>query len=266
MTMWLRSKFVQKLGGGFWEQFGLDLWSQLQLAALHARKNPRDARLVARVRRERKCLNSAFECYLVMSLARSLTRLPGKFAEVGVYQGVTAKLIASVNGNRELHLFDTFEGLPPASDKDDGVHRESQYACSLESVQTYLQEYEQVYFHKGLFPDSAREMAEDRYAFVHFDVDLYEGTLACLEYFYPRMVPGGVMLTHDYGLLAGVRRAFQEFMADKPEPIFEQPTTQALVVKGSYATGDVPPSGQFVEADSPSVLSRSYGVHASIDV
>jgi O-methyltransferase len=254
--MWLRSKFVQKLGGGFWEQFGLDLWSQLQIAALRARKNSHDASLVARVRRERKCLNSAFECYLVMSLARSMTQLPGKFAEVGVYQGVTAKLMASVKGDRELHLFDTFEGLPPASDKDDGVHRVSQYACSLESVRNYLDGYEQVYFHQGLFPDSARDVEESQYAFVHFDVDLYEGTLACLEYFYPRMVPGGVMLTHDYGLLAGVHRAFQEFMADKPEPIIEQPTTQALMVKGSYAAGDVQQFSQFAEADScESVLS-----------
>lgn len=241
--MWLRSNFVQKLGGGFWEQFGLDAWSRLQIAALRSRKNPADANLISRVRRERRCLNSAFECYLVMSMARSMTRLPGKFAEVGVYQGVTAKLIASVKGDRELHLFDTFEGLPPDSEKDAGVHRTAQYACSLESVRSYLVDYGQVYFHKGIFPESAREVEESQYAFVHFDVDLYEGTLACLEYFYPRMTPGGVLISHDYGMLAGVQRAFHEFMADKPEPIFEQPTTQALIVKGGGATLEMALSG-----------------------
>lgn len=234
--MWLRSKFVQKFGGGFWEQFGLDAWSLLQIAALRSRKDAADANLISRVRRERRCLNSAFETYLVMSMARSMTRLPGKFAEVGVYQGVTAKLIASVKGDRELHLFDTFEGLPPDCEKDAGVHRVAQYACSLESVRTYLSEYDNVFFHKGLFPDSARDVEESQYAFVHFDVDLYEGTLACLEYFYPRMTPGGVLISHDYAMLAGVHRAFQEFMADKPEPIFEQPTTQAMIVKGGGPT------------------------------
>lgn len=237
--MWLRSSFVQKFGGGFWEQFGLDAWSWLQVAALRSRKSPRDAKLIGQVRRERRCLNSAFECYLVMSMARSMTRLPGKFAEVGVYQGVTAKLIANVKGDRELHLFDTFEGLPPDCEKDAGVHRVAQYACSLESVRSYLAEYDNIYFHKGLFPESAREVEESQYAFVHFDVDLYEGTLACLEYFYPRMTPGGVLISHDYGMLAGVQRAFQEFMADKPEPIFEQPTTQALIVKGGGPTLDM---------------------------
>ncbi|HVX14978.1 MAG TPA: TylF/MycF/NovP-related O-methyltransferase [Pirellulales bacterium] len=242
--MWLRSKFVQRLGGGFWEQFGLDCWSRLQIAALNSRKNPRDTKLLSRVRRERKCLNSAFECYQVMSMARAMTRYPGKFAEVGVYQGVTAKLIASVKGDRELHLFDTFEGLPPSSDKDAGVHRVAQYACSLESVKAYLADYDQVYYHKGLFPDSARDVEESQYAFVHFDVDLYEGTLACLEYFYPRMVPGGVMISHDYGMLAGVQRAFHEFMADKPESIFEQPTTQAFIVKGGGPTTELALSAQ----------------------
>lgn len=237
--MWLRSAFVQKFGGGFWEQFGLDLWSWLQIAALRSRKQAHDADLLSRVRRERRCLNSAFECYLVMSMARSMTRLPGKFAEVGVYQGVTAKLIASVKGDRELHLFDTFEGLPPDCEKDAGVHRVAQYACSLESVRSYLADYDNVYFHKGIFPESASDVEESQYAFVHFDVDLYEGTLACLEYFYPRMTPGGVLISHDYGMLAGVQRAFQEFMADKPEPIFEQPTTQALIVKGGGPTLDM---------------------------
>lgn len=237
--MWLRSKFVQKLGGGFWEQFGLDLWSKLQIKALRSRKHPEVAELIERVRRERKCLNSAFECYLIMSLARAMARLPGKFAEVGVYQGVTAKLISSVKGDRELHLFDTFEGLPTDSEKDAGVHRTAQYACSLESVKSYLAGCEQVCFHKGIFPESTRDLEESQYAFVHFDVDLYEGTLACLEYFYPRMTPGGVMISHDYGMLAGVQRAFEEFMADKPEPIFEQPTTQAFIVKGGGPTADL---------------------------
>ena len=255
--MWLRSKFVQKLGGGFGEQFALDVWSKMQLTALRARKNPHDAELIARVRRERKCLNSAFECYLVMSLARSMTRFPGKFAEVGVYQGVTAKLIASVKGDRELHLFDTFEGLPPSSEKDAGVHRVSQYACSLESVQAYLEGHAQVYFHKGLFPDSTCDVEESQYAFVHFDVDLYQGTLACLEYFYPRMVPGGVMISHDYGMLAGVQRAFHEFMSDKPETIFEQPTTQAFIVKGGSPTAEWEWAGQPSSMEVTEVVEKN---------
>jgi len=66
---------------------------------------------------------------------------------------------------------------------------------------------------------------------VHFDVDLYESTLACLRFFYPRMLPGGVMLSHDYSILAGVRKAVDEFLDGKPEKPIELPSTQCMIVK-----------------------------------
>jgi hypothetical protein len=111
------------------------------------------------------------------------------------------------------------------------VHRPHQYACSLESVRSYLAAYPGVSYYKGCFPDTAGPVAELRFSFVHFDVDLYEGTRACLEFFYPRMIPGGIMLSHDYSILRGVRQAFQEFMADKPEGLIDLPTTQCMCVK-----------------------------------
>ena len=249
--MWLRSPFIQRFGGGWMEQFGLDLWSWVQLNSLGARKPSRDVRLLRRIRCERKCLNSAFECYNVLSLARAAASLPGDFAEVGVYQGATAKLISEVKGDKTLHLFDTFQGLPPDGENDAGVHRENEFACGLEKVQKYLMAYPGLRYHVGKFPDSTADLPEQQYAFVHFDVDLYEGTYACLDYFYPRMVPGGMLLSHDYSMLDGVEKAFHDFMADKPEPILEQPTTQGLIIKQApHPTG-------MVDADDDSVLAST---------
>ena len=111
------------------------------------------------------------------------------------------------------------------------IHRQGQYHCSLPEVQEFLKSYKNVHFHPGIFPKSSEGVEEQMYAFAHFDVDLYDGTKACLEYFYPRMTPGGIMLSHDYDILAGVSQAFHEFFADKPETIIEQPTTQCMVVK-----------------------------------
>lgn len=252
--MWLRSERIQKLGGGWMEQLGLDAWSFVQMLALASRKPKEDVRLLRSVRRERKCLNSAFECYTVLSLARTMSKLPGAFAEVGVYQGGTAKLMCEAKGDKPLLLFDTFEGLPPDSEHDPGCHKEHEFACSLEDVQAYLAGYEGVTYHKGVFPDSTAGVPEQRYAFVHFDVDLYEGTRACLEYFYPRMVPGGVLLSHDYGMLAGVAKAFDDFLEDKPEAVFEQATTQCMVIKQA---GVVEPSSPLEESAAPAaVLAR----------
>ena len=229
--MWLKSKAFQKLGGGSLERFGIRMWSRLQVASLRSRKDPEIVEMLWELQKERRTLMTSFESYYVYALARALSDRPGAFAEVGVYRGASAKLICEVKGDKVLHLFDTFEGLPEPGVNDRGVHDKGQYACSVESVKQYLEGYENVHFHKGVFPESTADVEETTYAFAHFDVDLYDGTYACLEYFYPRMIPGGVLLSHDYGLLAGVEKAFQEFFADKPEGIIEQPTTQCVVVK-----------------------------------
>jgi hypothetical protein len=39
------------------------------------------------------------------------------------------------------------------------------------------------------------------------------------------------MLSHDYSVLSGVKQAFTEFLADKPEDLIELPSTQCLVIK-----------------------------------
>lgn len=229
--MWLKNPMFQRLGGGWLERFGLDLWSRLQLSALNSRKDKAIVDLLWEIRRNKRSMLSAFEQYLIYSLARAQSKRPGSMAEVGTFRGGSAKLICEVKGDKPFHVFDTFEGLPPSSKEDRGIHREHQYTCSLEEVQAYLQGYENVHFHKGLFPDSTADVPEQEYCFAHFDVDLYEGTKACLEYFYPKVVSGGVMISHDYGLLVGVEQAFHEFFEDKPEEIIDQPTTQCMVVK-----------------------------------
>ncbi|MDA1052410.1 MAG: class I SAM-dependent methyltransferase [Planctomycetota bacterium] len=229
--MWLKNRFVQKLGGGWIESFGLRTWSRLQLASLGARKDPEVLKLMRGIQRDKRSLLSAYEQHIVYALAKAQAAREGAFAEVGAYKGASAKLICEVKGDKPLHVFDTFEGLPEASEHDRDVHRVGQYACSLENVRQYLSAYDNVHYHKGLFPDSAADLPVQPYAFAHFDVDLYSGTLACLEYFYPKMVHGGLMLSHDYSLLAGVEQAFTEFFADKPEEVIDLPTTQCLVFK-----------------------------------
>ncbi len=235
--MWMRSRAFQKLGGGALERVGIGFVSQLQLLGLAGHKERTTLRLIRKVRRQRRSLILATEAYMVHSLARAAARLPGDLAEVGVYEGGSAKLICEVKGERNLHLFDTFAGLPESTAHDRAIHAKKQYACSVESVRNYLSDHPNVFFYQGLFPDSVpaddARLSAARFSFVHFDVDLYESTLACLRYFYPRMNPGGVMLSHDYSILAGVERAFKEFLADKPEGLIDLPTTQCMLIKAA---------------------------------
>jgi O-methyltransferase len=223
---------LQKLvGRTFFERLWLFSISKVQLVLLGGHKDKRVVRRIRQVRKSRTSLQTAYELYMVHSLATAYRDVPGQMAEVGVYQGASAKLLCEAKGDKTLHLFDTFEGLPKPSEQDRQVHGEKQYACSLESVQAFLKDQPGVFYHKGRFPQSAADVPEATYSFVHCDVDLYASTLACLNYFYPRMTKGGVILSHDYSVLAGVKLAFTEFLKGKPESPIELPSTQCMLVK-----------------------------------
>ena len=187
--------------------------------------------LIEEIKREREMLLEDDEARNIYLAVISTEIIPGDIAEVGVYQGGSAKLICAAKKGKHLHLFDTFEGLPPPSQKDNSVFHKAQFACSLEEVQRYLVKYEKVCFHKGIVPLSAKPVEKNCFSFVHLDVDLYKSTLDCLSFFYPRLSKGGVLISHDYPLSLGVKRAFDEFFRDKPEPILRISFNQCLIVK-----------------------------------
>ena len=109
-------------------------------------------------------------------------------------------------------------GLPEPTAEDRGVETKGCYACDLDSIREYLAGFPNVEYHVGFCPDSVRGVLDDtRFCFVHLDLDLYSSTKQCLEYFFPRLVPGGILLSHDYSMLDGVRQAFDEFVVGRPE-------------------------------------------------
>jgi len=175
-----------------------------------------------------------YEAFVVYSIAKSQSRLEGQMAEVGVYQGGSAKIICEAKSDRGLHLFDTFTGLPKVSEKD--THFGAKYwedggfnNTDEEKVRKYLSKYRNVFVHKGLFPDTAEPVRNAKFSFVHLDVDLYQSTIDCLEFFYPRLVQGGIILTHDYHT-NGVKSAFDEFFKNKKIPVIELTGSQCLII------------------------------------
>jgi len=158
-------------------------------------------------------------------------------AECGVYTG--SSLLACVQIIREyglsycFHGLDTFSGLPQLSSIDKKLSPENaKYRnqamfddTSLKLVEEKLLEIgerENVILHQGLFSQTLPTLPEQTYHFVNIDCDLYEPHLECLEYFYPRMVDGGVIFFDDYYSkdypMAG--KAIDAFMKDKPEVLF----------------------------------------------
>jgi len=97
-------------------------------------------------------------------------------------------------------------------------------------VQSYLQSYYNVLFYPGLFPETSTPVKGKMFSFVHLDVDLYQSMLSSLEFFYPRLSLGGIIIAHDYQY-PGVRRAFVEFFGDQSDGVIELSSNQCMVIK-----------------------------------
>ena len=168
--------------------------------------------------------------------------LEGLIAEIGVYKGGTALLIRKTAVTKGIFLYDTFNGMPIVDDERDLHHTGDFGDTSLDHILSIFTKYASanifrtatgamfptfngengyVSVEKGIFPSGVNvAMIDDAlFSFVHIDVDIYQSVKDCLEFFYPRMVQGGIICVDDYNAPScpGAKLAFDEFMKDKIE-------------------------------------------------
>lgn len=124
----------------------------------------------------------------------------GAIAEVGVFRGEFAQYINAAFPEKTCYLFDTFEGFAEdeATEEVRSGHAtqamvEAYKNTNVDLVMDKMRYPEQVKVMKGLFPESLNGL-EDKFAFVSVDVDFEKSIYDCLQYFYPRTVPGGTSL------------------------------------------------------------------------
>jgi O-methyltransferase len=174
-------------------------------------------------------------CFILYQCAKNSAGIAGDIAEIGVFRGGTARLLAktSAPAGKTVHLFDTFAGMPSVDPSAD-LHQAGDFAnTSLDAVQAYLRDCSNVRLYQGIFPATAQPIEQRTFALVHIDVDIYPSVLSCCAFFYPRMERAGMMIFDDYGFLScpGAKRAVDEFFAGKPEVPIYLPTGQCLVVR-----------------------------------
>ena len=184
---------------------------------------------------------SADRCYLLHRFCREALLRQGDIAECGVFQGGTAHVLAETirqegDLGRQLHLFDTFSGMPTDTRPERDYHSPGDFGdTSLARVERRLNAYAFTHFHSGRVPLTFAELDEtDRFTFVHLDMDIYEPTLEACKWFWPRMVTGGVVIFDDYGFYPyryAVRAAVDRWFADQPESPISLPTGQGLAIK-----------------------------------
>jgi len=160
-------------------------------------------------------------------------RVPGDLAEVGVYRGDTSRFIVRCAPERRLHLFDTFQGFAHHDREPENAADERFQNTSEAAVRAVLGPSANIVIHAGHFPGTAAGLEQERFAFVLMDLDVYAPTVSGLEFFYPRLSPGGYCFVHDYNSPESnwaCRRAVTEFMTGKPERVIELSDTWGSAV------------------------------------
>jgi len=173
--------------------------------------------------------------WTLYDLAKKCAFLEGSFAELGVYKGAGSRIIYEASKKtKNVFAFDTFEGLPETdSEKDPFWKKGDLRKVNYGEIKKFLRE-DSFKLIKGYFPETARFVPDEtKYSFVHIDTDIYKSTKDGCEYFYPKMVQGGIMLFDDYLYLScpGVREVVDTFFEDKKEKPISFTTGQCFVYK-----------------------------------
>ncbi len=159
-------------------------------------------------------------CYELWSLVEQSAKIPGALIEVGVWRGGTGGLISARAANLGItdpvYLCDTFKGVVKTSKcdlhYDGGEHSDT----SLEIVGNLLQKkllLNNTRILEGIFPEeTASKIETDQFRFCHIDVDVYESTKDIVDWIWPRMSIGGIVVFDDYGLpsCTGIRDYINE--------------------------------------------------------
>lgn len=160
------------------------------------------------------------DCAVLRRLTRRLNTLgiAGNAAELGCYQGDISWQLNVLMPDRKLYLFDTLEGFDA---KD--IAKEQILDCSKASTGQFgdvnedrLMERmpipQQVILKKGWFPETAFDLEDETFALVYLDACLYQPTFTALEFFFPRMSQGGVILVKRYEntVYGGVHKAVED--------------------------------------------------------
>jgi O-methyltransferase len=173
-------------------------------------------------------------------------KLAGAYVECGVYKG--ASIVAMIRtlqsldrSNRDIWLYDTFEGMPKpeaidkfyaasgdcdwglgtwnALKRDDGSGGSNWVWGPLDEVKAYVGKTgyppSRLHYIKGMVEETIPGSAPEKISILRLDTDFYSSTKHEFVHLYPRMVPGGVVIIDDYGAYAGSRKATDEYFQEK---------------------------------------------------
>lgn len=183
------------------------------------------------------------EGYFIVEALSQCRQVKGDVCEFGVAQGATSALIANeiADGNKTLHLFDSFEGLPKPTERDQlkddifGLGNIEAYAgkmaCPTESVIARLRSlsFDRYVIHKGFIEHliHTEKNLPSQVCFAYVDFDFYEPIKTALSMLHTMMSQGGMIIVDDYNFFStGAKTAVDEFVSSSDQYQIAVPDTR----------------------------------------
>ncbi|OQX28568.1 MAG: hypothetical protein B0D92_08240 [Spirochaeta sp. LUC14_002_19_P3] len=157
------------------------------------------------------------------------SNIAGDVVECGVWRGGSCLLAAQIlanenNSEKNLWLYDTFEGMPEPGGEDciassgqpvKEKNPQGWWAVSLKAVKQNLRDStlaaDRFKFIQGRVEDTLKTRYPEQISLLRLDTDWYESTRCEMEVLYPRLSSGGVLIIDDYGHFTGARKAVDEY-------------------------------------------------------
>jgi hypothetical protein len=191
-------------------------------------------------------MTSLERMYAVYKATRHIAKLdiPGSIVECGVWKGGSAMVAALTllslgKTDRDIYLYDTYEGMSEPSEKDihhtgssaktewDSARKSDRNEWCYSPVNEVKANMlstgypkERLHFIQGKVEDTIPGVIPDRIAILRLDTDWYESTYHELKHLYPVVSEGGFLIIDDYGCWQGAREAVDRFFSNDAQPLF----------------------------------------------
>lgn len=187
-------------------------------------------------------LHIEWRVHVICWAATHAAKLDGDFVECGVNTGIYSLAACRyINFNKldkDFWLFDTFAGVPethmsPEERSTEVEKSAARYSECYDLVRNNFAPYPRAHLVRGTVPETLTSVPIDRVAYLSIDMNIVLPERAAIEYFWPKLVPGGIVVLDDYGWLPHVaqKRALDDFATSVGTEIMVCPTGQGILLK-----------------------------------
>lgn len=187
-------------------------------------------------------LDIRWRAYMVAWAANKCSDLEGDFVECGVNRGGSAMMAIQYvdfkNLNKTFYLLDTYKGIDERfvtqSEKEKGAPMAGRYSECYEAVVETFKDFSNVKIVRGAVPDTLPQVPSKKIAYLSIDMNNRVPEIAAAEYFWDKLVSGGVIVLDDYawgGYHMEQKLGFDQFAADRGVEVLSLPTGQGVIFK-----------------------------------